>query len=159
MINYKIYDDDKYMNWIGDYTYGSITIRGISINIQPKCGHIFNIHNYEIDNDSNIFIDKNTVKFTDNWMFMSELRYYNIDEFLNNQNTYIVENKITLLKELVDNYKIIPYNFIDKYNMAKVILYDKDNYIAFINNYDEFIKELNKVLQITKINNVFAEWI
>ena len=47
------------------------------------------------------------MKFTDNWMFTSELRYYNIDEFLNNQNTYIVENKIALLKELVDNYKNI----------------------------------------------------
>jgi hypothetical protein len=179
---YNIYNlyDKVYMNWIGDYTFGSALFkRGTSVHLKEKCGKILGYPNYFDDVDSiqdSTQLENNDMFGDDNMTYIDSLDIfidinYDYDDYFlpmtfSQLETAIKDiNRSTSEKQGDMEYEIQGYcwehdklknDFYANYdkikNASKILKNSSHFYVIY--DYENMVNELKNVNEIAQANNV-----
>lgn len=185
-IVYNIYDqgpDSTYMNWVGDYTYGSTFVRGTRLSFRPEHVLFMNldyafesskfwtrwIQTYERDSakfraplplsDFNVLFwneNSNALSFEEPTNFNSiwNLMPSTFETFWQCSENVKTKWDGDAKQKLKGTYSFV---FVSKYDDRM-----HDIYFVFAKEYDTIQKireEMNQVFEIGKTNNVTYEWV
>ena len=168
-IEYNV-TSDKYLNWRGKYTFGSVWIRGTHLQVHPDYGEVMNeIYNYIHNSIGEVttFDPKTFTKpFTDKLMFLDysihfgnkkdfksvqffpiSFDYFTQDNWLNLNDT---EYEFIRLQKLASKYK---HMFVLRSGYFDYIDYHGNDIILFTNDIYLWDKIRNEMLQVFDIGD------